>query len=418
MPYISQLLGRPIVDVDGVKFGTLRDILAATRADRTHPEAVALLVQCGSGERIIPVSEAAVLVAQTIPLAKSAAEVSEYRPGEQDIRLERDVLDKQIIDIDGVRVVRVNDLELTRIHGGYYIANVDVSSRGLMRRLLPSGWMRLFPEPIHGKPQSGIISWENVELLAGGQPMRLKVPGKRIADLHPADLAEIISDLSKPESDHLLQTLDASTVADTLEEVEPDFQASLLENMTDDKVADVLEEMAPDEAADLLGELPAERSQELLKLMHREEADGVRRLLTFPEDSAGGLMNTEFFSVPPGLTAGETIAQLRRTAHEAETIYYIYATGPDGKLAGVFSLRELVLSDPQQPVSAFMHKRVVSVLLDARQDDIAQAVSKYNLLALPVVDEQGRIQGIVTADDALDKIIPTAWKRKLPRLYH
>jgi magnesium transporter len=163
MPYISQLLGRPIVDVDGVKFGTLRDILAATRADRTHPEAVALLVQCGSGERIIPVSEAAVLVAQTIPLAKSAAEVSEYRPGEQDIRLERDVLDKQIIDIDGVRVVRVNDLELTRIHGGYYIANVDVSSRGLMRRLLPSGLMRLFPEPIHGKPQSGIISWENVD---------------------------------------------------------------------------------------------------------------------------------------------------------------------------------------------------------------------------------------------------------------
>jgi magnesium transporter len=248
--------------------------------------------------------------------------------------------------------------------------------------------------------------------------MRLKVPGKRIADLHPADLAQIISDLAKPESDKLLQTLDPGTVADTLETVEPDFQVSLLENMNDDKVADVLEEMAPDEAADLLAEMPEERSRDLLALMRREEAEDVRKLLSYPEDSAGGLMNTEYFAVSPEHSAGETIAQLRRSARDAETIFYIYVTEPDGTLVGVFSLRELVISDPGKQVSEFMHKRVVSVRLLTSQDEIAQAVSKYNLLALPVVDDQGRLQGIVTADDALDKIIPTAWKRKLPRLYH
>ncbi len=417
MPYISQLLGRPVVDVEGFRIGFLREILAAARADRTHPEIVALVVRRGPDVKTIPISEAAVLVAPMIPLNNRARDLSAYPPSGQEIFLERDVLDKQIIDIDGVRVVRVNDLELARVNGGYYVANVDVSSRGLMRRLLPSWLMRLFPEPASGRPGTGIISWDHVELLAGGQSVRLKVPGKSISDLHPADLAAIISDLTKPESDQLLQTLDPEMVAETLEEVEPDFQVSLLENMTDDKVADVLEEMAPDEAADLLGEMPQERSEELLTLMHREEAEDVRRLLSYPEDSGGGLMNTEFFAVSPKLTAGATIAELRRAAREAETIYYIYVIEPDGRLTGVLSLRELVMADPEKPVSEIMHKRLVTARLDESQDAIAQAVSKYNLLAIPVVDERGRIQGIVTADDALDKIIPTAWKRKLPRLY-
>ena len=340
-----------------------------------------------------------------------------YTPAEQDLFLARDVLDKQIIDVDGVRVVRVNDLELARVNSHYYIANVDIGRLGLIRRLWSglADWL----EHRSGKPKpGGTISWDHVELLQGDQPMRLKVSGEKISELHPADLAEIISDLTRPESDHLLGTLDVSTVADTLEEVEPDFQARLLETMPDEKVADVLEEMAPDEAADLLAEFSQDRSKELLNLMQREEADDVRKLLTFPFDSAGGLMNTDFFSVPSTLTAAETIATIRRTAREAETIYYLYVIEPNGKLVGVISLGELVLADPEKPIREFMHKRLVTARLTESQEDIAQAVSKYNLLALPVVDDQGRIQGIVTADDALDKIIPTAWKRRLPRLYH
>jgi CBS domain-containing protein/sporulation protein YlmC with PRC-barrel domain len=417
MAYLSVLIGRPVVDVDCVPIGSLEDIIAAPRGDMTHPQLLALVVRAGKQELIVPMDQVAVLLAPSIPLSKRRADVAPYVVAEQDLYLARDVLDKQIIDTDGVRVVRVNDLEIARVNSHYYVANVDIGRMGLLRRLLPGLASAL--ERRSDKPRTGAaISWDSVELLPGNQPMRLKVPGDKISELHPADLAEIISDLARPESDKLLETLDASTVADTLEEVEPDFQARLLETMPDEKVADVLEEMAPDEAADLLAEFSQDRSKELLNLMERDEADDVRKLLTYPIDTAGGLMNTEFVAVKPSLTAGETIAALRRDAGEAETIYYVYVTEPDGRLSGVFSLRELVLADPKTPVAEFMHKRLVTVALEESQDTVAQAVSKYNLLAVPVVDDDGRIQGIVTADDALDKIIPTAWKKKLPRLYH
>jgi Mg2+ transporter MgtE len=326
-------------------------------------------------------------------------------------------LDKQIIDTDGVRVVRVNDLELARVNGGFYVANVDIGGVGLMRRLGLGKPAEKVASQLGRKTASGIISWDAVELLSGDQPMRLRVPTDKIADLHPADLAEIISDLSRTESSKLLETLDVETVADTLEEVEPEFQASLVESMPDERVADLLEEMAPDEAADLLAELPEERSQDLLNLMEQDEAADVRKLLTYPVDSAGGIMTTEFVAIRPDLTAEQAIAYLRRTAHELETINYIYVIDRDDRLVGVFSLQDLVLAHPKTPVARFMHDRVVTLALSDSQDQAAQAIAKYNLLAIPVVDERNKIHGIVTADDALDKIIPTAWKKRLPRMY-
>jgi len=247
--------------------------------------------------------------------------------------------------------------------------------------------------------------------------MRLKVPSSKMADLHPADLAEILSDLSRQESTKILENLDIETLADALEEVEPEFQASLIEHMADDRVADVLEEMAPDEAADLLAELPQDRKHELLELMEDEEAEDVRKLLTYPEDTAGGIMNTEYFIVPSYFTASQVIDQLRKTAPEAETIYYIYVADQDEHLVGVFSLRQLVLAQPEALVMDFMEKRMVTVDVLDSQEDCAQVISKYNLLAVPVVDEDKHMHGIVTADDALDKIIPTAWKKRLPRFY-
>jgi magnesium transporter len=417
MAYLSVLIGRPVIDVDCLPAGTLEDIIAAPRSDTAHPQVNAVVVHAGRDHVRIPMDQVAVLLAPSISLSRRWAEINPYAPNDADLYLARDVLDKQIIDVDGVRVVRVNDLELARVNSHYYVANVDIGRLGLIRRLWPglADWL----ERRGGRPKTGgTISWDNVELLQGDQPMRLKVSGAKISELHPADLAEIISDLTGPEGNKLLETLDVSKVADTLEEVEPDFQARLLETMPNEKVADVLEEMAPDEAADLLAEFTQDRKKELLNLMERDEAEDVRKLLTYPVDSAGGLMNTEFFAVPPTLTAAETIATLRRTAQEAETIYYVYVTDPNGRLMGVLSLRELVMADPGKPIREFMHKRLVTVKVNESQEDVAQEVAKYNLLAIPVVDGEGRIQGIVTADDALDKIIPTAWKKRIPRLYH
>ena len=419
MAYVSELENRPIVDIDGEHVGTLNDLLAATRGEMLHPQVTAIVVKRRGNPIIISINDVAVLLTPVIPLNKRIKDVIPYQPADQDLYLVRDVLDKQIIDTNGVRVVRVNDLELARVNENVYVSNVDIGGLGLLRRMgLSNLSRRLSSTSKPGKGLSGIISWDDVELLSGDQPMRLKVPGERLSDLHPADLAEIISDLNRNESSKFLETLDDKMVADTLEEVEPDFQASLVENMPDERVADLLEEMAPDEAADLLAELPKDRSQELLRLMETDEAADVRKLLTYPEESAGGIMNTEFVSVPPDLTVVDTIKLLRETANEAETIYYIYVTDADNKLIGVFSLRQLVLSLPELKVSEFMEDRVITVNLLDSQDVVAQIISKYNLLAVPVVDEEEHMHGIVTADDALDKIIPTAWKKRLPRLYH
>ena len=418
MPFISELVGRPVADLDGVLIGNLKELLANLQGDIPLPKIVALEVKRGNQSRMVPINDVTVLIAPAVSLNKRQADLSPYIPSPDDMYLIRDVLDKQIIDTNGVRVVRVNDLELTRVNGGIFVANVDISGAALIRRLGLSGVSRRLANRVGRGSQPGSISWVDVELIASDQPLRLKVPSEKITELHPADLADILTDLTRQEGREFLESLDLETLADTLEEVEPDFQASLVEGMSNERVADVLEEMEPDEAADLLAELPEERSQELLELMEDDEADEVRKLLTYPDDSAGGIMTTEFVAVHPDLTAEQVIGLLREQAQEVESIFYVFVTDPADKLVGVFSLRELVISPPEVKVSDLMIKRVVSVHLEDSQDDCAQAIAKYDLVAIPVIDDERHLHGIVTADDALDKIIPTAWKKRLPHLYH
>ena len=417
MPFVSEFIGKPVVDMEGKRLGRITDLVARCTANFPHPVIDAIAIQKGKHSFIAPYSAIAALVAAAIPLKVHWDEMEPYAPAQDDIFLARDVLDKQIIDTEGARVVRVNDVELVRANGDIFVGNVDVGGLGILRRLglialarRAAAWPRL------GFLQS-YISWDDVELLQHDQSMRLRVPVDKIHDLHPADIAEIISDLNRHETGQFLEALDMEHLADTLEEVEPEYQASLVENMPDEQVADILEEMEPDEAADLLAELPEERSHDLLELMEADEAADVRRLLTYPVESAGGLMTTEFASVTPDMTADESIQYLRTCADEAETIFYVYVTDAENHLVGVFSLSHLIFAPPEALVADFMAKRVVSVNLLDDQDEVAQVVSKYNLLAVPVVDEGGVIHGIVTADDALDKIIPTAWKKRLPRFF-
>ncbi len=418
MTYVSDLMDRPVADAEGELIGRLEDLIATQNQD-PYPILVALVVKSGRRTMTIPYSDVVALLAPAIALNKRREEIVEYTPGDHDIYLVRDVLDKQIIDMDGVRVVRVNDVQLTRSNGRFYVSCVDIGGLGLLRRLGAAHIIEKIAAHLGQKLPPGTIPWEGVELLSSDQPMRLRIPREKLAQLHPADIAEIISDLRPAESGALLRALDVETAADALEEVEPEFQASLIGTLDKEHAADVLEAMSPDEAADLLSELPAEHSQELLNLMEAEEARDVRKLLTYPVDSAGGIMTTEFVAIRPNLTAEQAIAAIREsvTHEEAETFFYVYVTEPNGRLVGVFSLQDLILAKPTTPVAEFMHRRVVTVRLDDSQDHVAQIIAKYNLLAVPVIDQAGVMHGIVTADDALDKIIPTAWKKRLPRLY-
>lgn len=417
MPFISQLMGKPVVDMDGTKIGKITEVYAYQKTGTPLPLLTAIEIGYKKETRMVPIANVAVLFGPAAVLNKKIAEIKDYKPSKKELHLERDILDKQIIDINGARVVRVNDLDIVRVNGSMYVANVDISVAGIMRRL---GFRGLPRKPAESGPnarKSGIISWDAVELISSDEPMRLKVPSEKISDLHPADLAEILSDLSRAEGSRLLHSLNNEMMADTLEEVEPDFQATLIEELPDERVADVLEEMSPDEAADLLGELPRERSATILKMMQKAEAADVKHLLSFPEDSAGGIMNTEYVTVPPFHTAVKAIESLRRQANQVENIYYVYVIDREKRLLGTFTLRDLVLAGPEARVKDFMERRLVTVRLKDNQQTVGQVIAKYNLLAVPVVDDEGRLHGIVTADDALDKIIPTAWKKRLPHFY-
>jgi magnesium transporter len=264
---------------------------------------------------------------------------------------------------------------------------------------------------------SGVISWHAMELLPGDQAMRLKVTGDKVSDLHPADLAEIISDLSRPESARLLESLDVGLLADTLEEVEPDFQASLVEAMPDARVAEVLEEMAPDEAADLLAELPEDRRTNLLNHMAPAAARAVRPLLAYAPGTAGSLMTNACVSLPQGLTAGQTLARLRELASEADTLYYVYVVDAEQHLTGVLALSDLVLAQPDTPMTEFTRRRVIAVNVNDSQSEAAQIVTKYHLLAVPVVDDEQRLVGMITAGDAMRPLIPAQWKKHRPQRY-
>jgi magnesium transporter len=413
MAYLSEILGRPVIDLDGKSVGKLSDVIVRPWAEFPHPLIEAIEVELKSGVQYLPFASVAALFSPAIPLKYRYDEVPSFELMEDDVLLSRDVLDKQIIDTDGARVVRVNDVELVRVNGTIYVSNVDVSWLGILRRMGMVGLAKSMS--IHMK-QKG-ISWDDVELMHRDQSMQLRVPAEKLHELHPADLAEIVSDLNRLESGQLLDTLDVKHLADTLEEVEPDFQAELVEHMSDEKVADVLEEMGPDEAADLLGDLPKDRKEDLLALMEKDDADDVRKLLAYPEESAGGIMTTEYASIPPDLTAAEAIQVLRGMADEVETMFYVYVVDKEEHLIGAFSLNNLIFAAPDQKVADFMTDRIITVNLTDDQETVAQTVSKYDLLAIPVVDEQNHLHGIVTADDALDKIIPTAWKKRLPRFY-
>jgi len=413
MAYLSEILGRPVTDMDGKFLGKIEDVVIRPWAEFPHPLVDAVAVKGKKGIRFLPFAAVTTLFSPVIPLKFREDEVPDFSLNDTDVMLSRDVLDKQIIDTDGARVVRVNDVELVRVNGTLYISNVDITILGILRRI----GLRWLAHLLARYMKRTGISWEDVELLSRDETMQLRVPVERLHDLHPADLAEIVSDLNKLESGQLLDKLDVEHLADTLEEVEPDFQKEIIERMPDEKVADLLEEMEPDEAADLLAEVPRERKEELLALMEKDEAEDVRKLLTYPEDSAGGIMTTEYAAIRPDLPAVQAIEALRGMAEEVETMFYVYVTDADEHLLGVFSLNNLIFARPGAMVRDFMSNRVISVNLSDDQETVAQTVAKYDLLAVPVVDGENRLHGIVTADDALDKVIPTAWKKRLPRFY-
>jgi len=416
--YLSRILGKPVWDEKGRRLGRCVDLLAA-EVETGFPSLQAIAVKDGRETRLI----AAEFVAWLTPsIILNTSEPPAYEPRGDELWLARQVLDRQIVDTEGRRLVRVNDLQLTRASTNgirYHLAGVDVGTLGLLRRLGVEGLAVTLFKILRRQPPQAVIPWRDVAPLQADQPIRLRVSLEKISEFHPADIADIIEELDRPTGQALLQTMDTETIADTMQEIEPELQASMLGTLPPERAADVLEEMGPDDAADLLADLtPAQRTK-LLALMEAEEATDVRKLLAYPEDTAGGIMTTEFATIPMGLTVSEALDYLRQSqaAYEDEALYYVYIVDEMQKLRGVIALRELVLATPHIAVQEIMEDHPIAVDPLTPQNEVARIVAKYNLLAVPVVDADNVLHGIVTVDDAIDAIIPTAWKKRLPRFF-
>lgn len=416
MLYVSQLKGKQIWDAWGAPVGHCTDVLISS-PDRAFPPISALALR-DTDLRFIAVSQVSALY-PSIVLTVPRQEIQPYTPCDDELWLIDRVLDRQIVDTEGRRVVRVNDLQLARVHDRFCLTGVDVGGLGLLRRLgveRPVGALwRLFKHPL----PEGVIPWEDVAPLQHEAPLRLRVSHDRISQLPPADIAAILNDLDRQTGHALIASLDDETLADALEEVPTDFQVSVLANLEPARAADILEEMPPDEAADLLADLPSPTSDQLLDLMEEEDARDVRVLLAYPEDSAGGIMNTEFATVPVGMRASEALDYLRNSeqASEDEAIYYVYVVDEESHLRGVISLRDLVMAPPHSALDGLMDQEPISVEAHTSQEEVAYLIAKYDQLAVPVVDQAGVLLGIVTVDDAIDAVLPTAWKKRIPRFF-
>jgi len=405
MPFLTELLGKRVLDSDEQPVGKLSDVVVAAGGE-PYPLIAGIVIEGSQGTYFAKWSQVERMdgfCLLNIPLAQ----LSEYRPRDTDILLRKDVLDKQIVDIHDYRVVRVNDVSLAPVRDGLRLIGVDAGMRGVFRRMGLEKVAERLARLARVRFHTDLIGWGDVETLqSGGGAIRLKVPIDKMAKLHPADIADIVAQLDPVERTEVMEQLDVETAAEALAEAEPELQVSILESLEDKRASDILEEMEPDEAADLLADLPADRSEELLSLMEAEDAADVKELLAYDEMTAGGMMTTEYIALPPHLTAQEAIEELRRLAADAETVYYVYIVNEEEQLLGVVSLREIIVAVPQTRIEEFMETNVVRLHVEDRPAEVAQMIRKYGLIALPVVDDFDRMQGIVTFDDVLDLLLP------------
>lgn len=410
--FLSQLLGIPVITRRDEEIGKISDVVIAV--GEVFPKITGFQVRLfPGGEKILPVKNAAMISRRFLSVDVSLAEINWTVLGEQELYLVKELLDKQIVDMDGAKVVRVNDLKLAQINEELFLVAADVGLRGLLRRLRIEAGIEKIIKYFGKELPYSFISWNLVEPLGTEMAkVKLKVSHERISRLHPADIAEIIAQITPSERQAIFNSLDSETAAEALQEMEPEMQLAILDNLTDMKAREIVEEMSPDDAADLLGDLPEEKARMLLESISREEKEDIEELLEYEEDTAGGLMTTEYISIPDTLTVEETIQKLRELSPDAETIYYLYVVDEEDRLRGVLSLRDLIVAAPAIFIKDIFQQKVINVTIDASKEQVANLMNKYDFLAVPVVDKEKKLVGIITVDDVLDIIMPARWKRR------
>ncbi len=428
MAYLSQILRKRVLDSVGQPIGRIEDLAITVEEPfgGEFPPVTLVLVRAGSTVlrlRWELISDLNAVGGNVCLLDEPRARLTIGQEKEGEVYLKRDVLDKQILDIANYRVVRVNDIYLQEDGDQLRAAGVDVSFRGLLRRIRLENRLVTITRKLGAPMHRQHIPWNQVEVMRteSGGKIQLKVPTDKLSKLHPTDLAAIVHQMSPVERQEVFEQLDVETAATTLEEMDDELAADIVESLPNERAADIIEEMDPDEAADVLGEMDSpEETQAILGLMDDpEEAADIQHLLSYEEGTAGALMTTNVVEIPRDLTTDRVLERLRAEQPDPSALHYLYVHDENEKLVGVISLAEIALAAPHTPLSEIMHKNeeIVSVGPQADAEECARLIAKYDLLSLPVLDLHGSLLGAVTVDDVLDVIAPDEWKAHIPRVF-
>jgi sporulation protein YlmC with PRC-barrel domain len=401
---LTALLGTPVTDAQGHLRGRLKDIAVATGPDAG--KVAGLVLKTRTGLSIVPSQEVMETPAGTLEL-RSAGTLVPLKDEGNYIYLQQDLVDRQIIDIHGRKVVRVNDVDLEWLgHGAAHllrVAEVEVGLRGALRRVFKGVLPRATLEAFSRRFAAHGIPWQFVDVIEvdPARRVKLRIEYERLAEMHPSDLAEILEDLAPAEREAVFTSLDEEVAAEALEEVDPKLQKALLEKLDEEKIADIVEEMDPGAAADLLAELSEEQSDAILEEMEPEERHEVEELLEFDEKSAAGAMTTDFVYVGVGGTVAQAVQALRNFDGDPESVTEVYLLDEKRMLRGAIALARVVMAQPDARLVVLAEPRTLSCPADMRQDQLAEMFDKYNLHSLPVVDAQGRMVGVVQADHVI-----------------
>ncbi len=408
---LSELLGAPVYDPSGVASGRVREVAIAPQQDRSR--VASLIVKTRLGRRLLPLNSVAGINGG-VRSSTTSDTWSSADSAEGLFLLERDLLDQQVIDVHGRKVVRVNDVDFIlhrqENNGGpqtvLRVASVDVGARGAVRRLLKG----MAPKPamhalLHRIPPRS-IPWNYVDLIETdpARRVRLNISHEGLATLHPADIADIVEDLAPDERRAVFQTLDEEIAAEALEEVEPRVQKAIVESLDSERAADIVEEMDPDAAADLLGDLTEDKTEQILVQMQPDERQEVTELLEHKEESAAGRMTTEYLAVRLTATVMDAISAMRDFQGGVESLSTIYLVDSHGTLVGAVPLARMVLAESGTPLLSLTQEPLVSSHEGADEKDVAELFDKYNLITLPVVDDHDRLTGVITSDDVISML--------------
>ena len=406
--HLSSVVGSPLLDSDGERLGKVNDLIVRL-GGAGYPPITGVLATVAGRSSFVGIDRVSDIGPGGVVLRKAKLDLRRFERRPEEVLLGKDLLDRQLINVEGARLVRANEIELALVAGSWRVVGVDTGPRGGLRRLLP--------KPLGAHIATGeFLDWAGVEPFVGHVPtVRLRVPHPKLAKLHPAQIADLVEAASKREGEEIIQAVgdgDRELEADVFEELDDQHQREFLEDRPDEQVAEILSRMAPDDAADVIGELEEERREQLLSLLPVSHRIKVRVLLGYDPAEAGGLMSPDFVLLRETASNGDALAAVRASAIAAELLTAVFVESAESGLEGSVPITALLRADPGSPLKDEVHHEVPCLSTDAPFEEVARLMADYNLTSIPVVDENKRMLGVVTVDDVLEAMLPRGWRRR------